>query len=85
MRSDLFRMLAYCIPFLKHLIFNESSVRDTLKTNKLTVAFVILFSLSCLLTLSVNTLWARASHRTVTACVEAYNSSELRRLIEDEK
>lgn len=85
MRSDIFRILTYCIPFLRHLIFNESSVRETLKTNKLTVAFVVLFSVLSLLTLSVNTLWARANKKAQTPCVETYAPNELRKLFEDEK
>lgn len=85
MRSDLLRVLMYCVPFLKHLIFNEATVRDTLKNNKITVTFVVLFAVLSMLTLSVNTLWARAAHRKATPCVEVYDPTELRKLIEDDK
>ena len=91
MRTEILKMLMYCVPFIKHLIFNESTIKDTVKTNRAIVILVVLFIASSMLTISVTTLWTKArvapTHVSTvkTDCADLYDIQGLRKLMEEEK
>ena len=89
MRAEILKMLMYCVPFIRHLIFNEATIKDTVKANRTMVIMVVLFIASSLLTLSVTTLWTKARVAPApvvkTECADVYDIQGLRKLLEEEK